>query len=322
MNDHHKELIDKIKSFGYETRQIGYNDLEYADKGIYNYRYWIIPEENQKLKNTMFYYNKEKEFIHFTSIEALFGILNSKHIRMYNLPNMDDKYELEYALNALSFINTEVKNKINEHLYVLSMCSASLILNEEPKKKKHLLWKLHGQDGKGIIIKLKIENDLSSWHNYYLTKCFYTLDNFQAIEELHKITNTELLDTKLACFIKLPIYEFENEIRLVFDKRYSGCIKDKENVIKYPVVYPDKLNRDENISYVQLPLLNFFRNNPEAYPTPPNGLQLNYEIPKISISEIILGYRLNDNDLKNIQEKIKSYDRNILVRLSDLKQYY
>ncbi len=320
--DDHKDLINKIKSFGYDTRQIGYKDQENVDKGIYNYRYWIIPEENQKLKNTRFYFNKEKEFIHFTSIEALFGILDSKHLRMYNLPNMDDKYELEYALNALSFINTDDKNKIKEQLFILSICSASLILNEDPMKKKHVLWKLHGRDGEGVIIKIRIENDLNTWYNYYLTECFYSLDNFRAIEELHKITNKELLDTKLACFIKLPIYEFENEIRLVFDKRYSGCIKDEKNILKYPIVYPDKLNRAENISYVQLPLLNFFRNNPEAYPTPPNGLQLNYEIPKISISEIILGYRYNNNDLKNIQEKIKSYDPNISVSLSALKQYY
>ncbi len=320
--DDHKELINKIKSFGYDIRQIGYKDQEHADNGIYNYQYWIIPEENQKLKNTKFYYNKEKEFIHFTSIESLFGILSSKSLRMYNLPNMDDKYELEYALNALSFINSDDKNEIKEQLYILSMCSASQILNEEPKKKKHVLWKLHGRNGNGAIIKLKIENDLSTWYNYYLTKCFYTLDYFQAIEELHKKTNNELLDTKLASFIKSPIYEFENEIRLVFDKRNSGCLKDQENTIEYPIVYPDKLNRAENISYIQLPLLNFFRTNPEAYPTPPNGLQLNYEIPKISISEIILGYRYNDNDLKNFQEKIKSYDPNISVRLSDLKQYY
>jgi hypothetical protein len=320
--DDNKDLINKIKSFGYDIRQIGYKDQEHADKGIYNYRYWIIPEENQKLKDTKFYYNKEKEFIHFTSIEALFGILNSKHLRLYNLPNMDDKYELEYALKALSFIDTDDKNEIKEQLYILSMCSASLILNEEPKKKKHILWKLHGHDGKGVILKLKIENDLSTWYNYYLTECFYTLDNFKAIEDLHKKTNNELLDTKLASFIKLPIYEFENEIRLVFDKRNSGWINDKDNTVKYPVVYPDKLNQAENISYVQLPLLNFFKNNPDAYPTPPNGLQLKYEIPKISISEIILGYRYNDNDLENFKKKIKSFDPNISVRLSDLKQYY
>lgn len=316
------DLINKIKSLGYDVRLKGFKDQEHADKNIHSYRYWILPEENKKLKDTKFYYNNENEFAHFTSIESLFGILNSRHLRFYNLVKMDDKYELEYALKALSFIEPDDKNKIKEQLYIFSMCSASEILNEEPKKKKHILWKLHGKDGHGVIIRLKIENELNLWYNYYLTKCFYDLDNFDAIKELHQKTKTEFLDVKIASFIKLPIYEFENEIRLVFDKKNSGWINDKNNNLTYPIIYPDKLNKQENISYVQLPIYNFFKNTPEIYPNPPNGLQLNYEIPKISIQEIILGYRYNENDLKNLREKIVLFDPNITVRLSDLKQYY
>jgi len=314
-------LINKIKELGYDIRQKFYKDHEHAEKGIYSYRYWIIPEENQKLEGTKFYYDIEKDFIHFTSLESLFGILNSKHLHLYNLPNMDDKYELEYALKTLSFIDSDDEYKTKEQLYIFSMCSSYRILNEEPKKKKHLLWKLHGRDGSGVIIRLKIENELNLWYNYYLTECFYNLDNFEAIKELHKITNKEILDIKLASFIKLPIYEFENEIRLVFDKQNSGLINDK-GVLIYPLIYPDKLNKRENISYFQLPLYNFFKNNPEVYPNPPNGLGLNYEMPKISITEIILGYRYNEDDLKNLQNRLAFFDSNITARLSDLKQYY
>lgn len=319
--DDNEHLINKIKSFGYDIRQIGYKDQEHADKGIYNFRYWIIPEENIKLKNTNFYYAKENDFIHFTSLETLFSILNSKHFRLYNLLNMDDKYELDYALKALSFIDSVDIEKTKAGLYVLSMCSSSVILNEEPKKKKHLLWKLHGRDGWGVIIRLKFENDLSTWCNYYLTQCFYTLENFAPIIDLHAKTNNELLDIKLASFIKLPIYDFENEIRLVFDHNNSGWITEN-NIRTYPITYPDKLNKKENISYFQLPIYNFFKNDPNAYPTSPNGLQKNYEIPKISISQIILGYRYSDNDLSNIKEKIKQFDPSINVRHSDLRQFY
>jgi hypothetical protein len=320
--DKNTDLINKIKELGYDVRQIGYKDHEHAERGVYNYRYWIIPEENYKLKNTKFYYDKENDFIHFTSIEALFSILNSKHIRLYNLVNMDDKYELDYALKALSFINAMDINKTKEGLFILSMCSSSEILNEEPKKKKHLLWKLHGRDGKGVIVRLKIENDLGSWYNYYLTKCFYTLENFNSIAELHAETQNELLDIKIASFIKLPIYDFENEVRLVFDNNNSGWRSDGNNNRVYPIIYPDKLNKTGNISYCQLPLYNFFENDSNAYPTPPNGLQLEYEIPKIRIMEVILGYRYSDEDLNNIKEKIKMFDQSITVRHSDLRQFY
>lgn len=320
--DKTNELLKKIEDLGYISRQISYKDQEHLDKNIYNYRYWIIPEENYKLKNTPFFYNNEADFIHFTSIDSIFGILNSKHLRLYNLLNMDDKFELEYARKELSFFSPDKEDEDKEQIYSFSMCSATEILNEDPKKKKHLLWKLHGRDGKGIILRLKIVNDLKSWYNYYIAKCFYDLDNFRPIKELHEITNKEILDAKIGCFIKLPIYEFENEIRLVFDKRNSGFIKDKDNNDTYPIIYPDKLHKSDKISYIQLPLFNFFKDKPDAYPTPMNGLQEKYEIPKICITEIILGYRYNNYNLKSLKEKIALYDPSIIVKMSDLKQYY
>lgn len=316
------ELLSKIKDLGYVIRQIGYKDQEHADKNIFNYRYWIIPEENHKLRNTPFFYNTEDDFIHFTSLDSLFGILNSRHLRLYNLLNMDDKFELEYARNELSFFKPDKEDKDKEELYSFSMCSSNVILNEEPKKKKHLLWKLYGKDGNGVIIRLKIANDLDNWYNYYLTKCFYDLENFGAIIELNEKTDKEVLDAKVGCFIKLPIYEFENEIRLVFDKRNSGWINDKNQNIIYPIIYPDKLHKSDKISYFQLPLYNFFKDKPETYPTPPNGMLKNYEIPKISITQIILGYRYNDSDLKNLKENVLLIDPSINVKISDLKRFY
>ncbi|HVA98182.1 MAG TPA: hypothetical protein VNG53_04750, partial [Bacteroidia bacterium] len=189
-----EELIGKIKKLGYVGRQTGFKDEEHYEKGIFTYKYWAIPEENDKLINTPFYYDKEKDFIHFTSIDSLFEILNSRHLRLYNLLNMDDKFELDYAQRELSFKVLEKENVGKEQLYSFSMCSSSEILNEEPKKKKHLLWKLHGKDGNGVVIRLKIENDLSTWRCYYLTKCFYDLKNFEAIKELNKKTDNEFLD--------------------------------------------------------------------------------------------------------------------------------
>lgn len=315
------DLIEKIKKLGYEIRRTSYRDQESFDKGDYSYRYWILPEENYKLKNTPFFYNIENDFIHFTSMDSLFSILNSKHIRLYNLPNMDDKFELDYAKNILSF-DKENNDKVKEQLYILSMCSASSVLNEIDKKKEHLLWKLYGKNGNGIMIKLKIENDLDLWMNYYLSECFYNLDNFQAIKELNEITESEILDLKIGSFIKLPIYEFENEIRLVFDKENSPQMTDSNNKILYPKIYHDKLNKSDNISYIQLPLTNFFNLNSDIYSNPTIKTYKNYEIPKIRIDEIFLGYRFNEIDLKNIQEKIAIYDSSITVKFSDLKEFF
>jgi|GEM_PF-4803876 len=316
-----EELIKEIKQLGFDISWWHYKDENHANRGDYNVRGWILPRENYKLKNTPFYFDSENDFIHFTSLDSLFSILNSRHLRLYNLLNMDDKFELEYARKAL-LLKTDSDDEVKEKLYSFSMCSSSEILNEEPKKKKHLLWKLHGHDGNGVIIRLKIMNELSSWINYHLTKCFYDLKNFSAIKELNKITQNEILETKLACFIKLPIYEFENEIRLIFDQRNSNRMIDKDGNHTYPIIYSDKLNKSDKISYFQLPLFNFFKDSSDAYPTLTNAMRENYEMPKISITEIILGYRYNDNDLKNLKEKIALYDPAINVKMSDLKEFY
>jgi len=317
------ELINKIKKLGYTIHSTGYRNEEDAEKGIYTRRDWVLPRENYKLKNTPFFYDSGNDFIHFTSLDSLFSILNSGHLRLYNLLNMDDKLELEYARKAL-LLKTNSDEKIKEQLYSFSMCSSKEILEEEPKKKKHLLWKLHGKDGNGVIIRLKRMNELTTWRSYYLTKCFYDLEVFSAIKELNEITNQEILENKLACFIKLPIYDFEKEIRLVFDMANSEKHFDTNTLTTtYPKIYPDKLNKSDKISYFQLPLYNFYKDNDKAaYPLLSDFVGEKYETPKMSITEIILGYRYNDNDLKNLKERINTFDSTINVKMSDLKQYY
>jgi len=316
-----EQLIKKIEQLGFEIGPTLFKNKVDADNNKYTHRFWTLPEENKKLVDTKFY-SDEKDFIHFTSIEALFGILNSKHLRLYNLMNMDDKYELDYALKALSFLRPEYINELKEKLYVLSMCSSTEILEEDPKKKKHILWKLHGRDGKGVILRLKIENNANSWNNFYLTKCFYELESFKAIKELNELTSNEHLDVKVASFIKLPIYEFENEVRLVFDRFNSGAIVNENKDLIYPVTYLDKLTNKDNISYFQLPLYNFYKGKESVYVNPPNFTNETYEIPKISIQQIILGYRYSENDLKNLRERIEKFDSSIKVSLSELKEYY
>lgn len=321
--DENSELIDQIQKLGFIIKRIGYRNQEDADLKIHNIRNWVLPEEYSLLKDTIFYYNDEKDFIHFTSLDSIFSILNSKHLRLYNLLNMDDKFELDYAKNELGFYKHDEYSKGKEYIYSFSMCSSNEILYENPLKKKHLLWKLHGNNGYGAIVRLKIINKLDDWSDYYLTRCFYDPELFSSIKQLHAITNKEDLDDLIASFIKMPIYDFENEIRLVFDLRKSGTISNYQNKRLYPIIYPDKLNKRENISYIELPLLNFFDNDDEdVFHSPPSLTLEKFEMPKISISEIILGYRYNESDLHYFKERIQFYDSSINVKLSELKQYY
>jgi hypothetical protein len=205
-----------------------------------------------------------------------------------------------------------------EEIYVLSLCKAST-LNDE--MKKHLLWKLHGRDGYGVILRLNLKNPSSSWYSYYLASCFYNLKNFESLIQLNKFTKKEILDVLPAAFIKLPIYEFENEIRLTYDNRNPFMLL-RQNKLIYPKTYLDKLNQAQNISYFELPLYNFFKDEVDIYPIIENSMKQRFEIPKIEITEVILGYRYSSDDLKNVQEKIFSLGINLHIRLSNLKKYF
>jgi hypothetical protein len=312
------KLLADIQKLGYEVGQADYKDEEEFNKSNFSYRYWRLPNENFKLKDTPFFYNTENDFIHFTTLDALYSIINNGHIRLYNLLNMDDKLELEYARKELLFRNSNDIDK--EQLFCFSMCSSDEILKNEIKE--HLLWKLHGRNGSGVIIRFNVQNNLHLWYNFHLTKMFYNLENFDPIKELNTKTDNEFLDAKLACFLKLPIYEFENEIRLVFDNRNPVTVTDKDNETIYPIIYPDKLHKSDKIFYFQLPLLNFRKDKNDKIFLAPNMQGENFEIPKISIAEIILGYRYSDSDLKNIQSKIDSKLTDINIKITALKKYY
>jgi hypothetical protein len=314
------DLQNEIKKLGYEVGQTGYRDQQQIDEGGFNFRYWRIPQENYKLKNTPFFYREGNDFIHFTSLEALFSILNSGYIRLYNLLNMDDKFELEYAINELSFqrIDGEIE-KAKEQLYCFSMCSANEILGKENELKQHLLWKLHGRNGDGVMLRVSIENNLDMWYNFHLTKVFYNSNNFQDIKQLNLKTDNEFLDFKMTAFLKLPIYEFENEIRLVLDNRNPTTVRQHEKIV-YPITYPDKLDKQDKIFYFQLPLENFNSNEDDF--DAPNMQGRKYEIPKIKITEVHLGYRFSEIQKKNIVDKYDFDKAKIEVKITDLKKYY
>jgi hypothetical protein len=314
------KLISKIKQLGYQIGPTFYTDQGQFDKGVYDSRYWYIPNENHKLRNTPFSYKLSNEFVHFTSIEALFSILNTGYIRLYNLLNMDDKYELEYAIRELSFNNPKTAvRRAKEQIFTLSMCAAKDVLTPENELTQHLLWKLHGRNGYGVMLRFVFENDMDLWNGFHLTKVFYNSSHFEMIRELHSKTHIEILDLKLAAFLKLPIYEFENEVRLVFDTREATKHRiDGKDI--YPIIFPDKMHKSEKVLYYQLPLLGF--DHPDELFLAPNMMRESYEIPKIKIKEVHLGYRFSEEQKNNLLDKFDFTNVDIEVKISDLSQYY
>ncbi len=314
-----ESLIKEIKKFGYEIGSTGFKNQEQHDRGEFNYRFWKHPKENYKLKDTAFYLESENDFIHFTTLDSLYSILNSGFIRLYNLNNMDDKNEMEYAFRELAFKGTTEKAK--EELYCFSMCSSNKVFSDRTKEKEHLLWKLHGSDGQGVILRVKIENNIK-WYFYHLSEVYYGVDNFGSIKSFNSTIHNQILDEKICCFIKSPIYKFESEIRLVFDNINPVTVKDSDNQKIYPVTFPDKLHVPAKTFYFQIPIVNFYKDGKNSIFFAPNIQGKDFEIPKIKITEIILGYRYSEKDLETIKSKLDPKYSDINIRLTELKDMY
>jgi len=314
------ELIQEMMRLGYNPLTTGYQNETESEKGNYNFRYWNLPMDNGKLKGGPFYYERENDFAHLTSLDKLFAILESKTIRLYNLINMDDRFEMEYGVLELGFPSIEQILEQKKDLFCISMCSFNELDNDIVKE--HLLWRLYGSSGNGVILRLAFKNDRHFWQQYHLSEVYYDTNQFQNVKELHSFKGRNYFDPKIASFLKRDIYSFENEARLIFDNRknnVTATVMDKDEKIIYPIIKAD--NKNPGVSFLSLPLTNFYQTNAEfmglAYAN-----EWEYKIPKISIEEIILGYRFSKEQHASAIEKIRSFDSSIKVSTTKLRKYY
>ena len=72
-----------------------------------NTKIWVS-KQNKDFIKTQYFFTESKKILHFTSLKALFSILNEKTLRLYNLTNSDDKEEYRYfAENIRPFYRTQ-----------------------------------------------------------------------------------------------------------------------------------------------------------------------------------------------------------------------
>ncbi|MFA6925159.1 MAG: hypothetical protein WC223_13020 [Bacteroidales bacterium] len=313
------ERIEKIKEVGFQLRGSGYKDEVEYNKGNYTYQFWVLPERDVELETTPFYFNEKNDFIHFTSMESLNSILSSGNIRMYSLNNMDDQYEMSYAIEKYCFKKEFFEeNDEKQHVYCFSMCPSELLKDET---EEHTLWNIIGRKGNGAIIRFEFLNR-NRWYNYHLSKIYYQENEWlENIKSLNCSTTKEILDLKITGFLKNEIYSFEKEIRLLFDCRpkFSTIITRNDKQI-YPIVHLDKFINKEKVSYFEMPLPQFIEDSSDFEIF--DALRQKYEIPKIKINEIILGYRFSETDVLNLKQKLNFEKLGIKIYLSKLKKWY
>lgn len=120
----------------------------------------------QILRNTEYFDAIPKRHIHYTTLDSLFNILNSKELRFYNLKALHDGQELSYAINEFGLkINQEQIENFKNSWFVHSFCEYN---NDDDFN----MWRLYGQNGNGVGIVYEIPNVNDKWYQFFWERLF------------------------------------------------------------------------------------------------------------------------------------------------------
>jgi hypothetical protein len=208
--------------------------------------------ENRHFENTEYFYKGELNFIHFTSIDKLWSILNSRTFRLYNLNSSDDPDEYGYAARILGWPDTRIEIG-KKYTYTISFCQAAELKNE-------LLWNKYGQQGAGAAILFSIDGDPRDWENFNMAEMQYdTPASFVKYREMAAVVE-QTKGVQLWCdlsqfigFHKVPSFEGEREVRLLTYFPY----RHEEEYWKYAKTefrIDRATGRNRVTQYIELPL--------------------------------------------------------------------
>ena len=269
-------------------------------KGSSGLKYFAyLSKKNKPFIDSDYSYNGNLEFIHFTSLPALFSIINDRKIRFYNLHNSNDPNEYKFIANVL-YGNNEKEIDFRKHyIYTFSFSPINEINNS-------YLWNEYGNNFAGVAIAFKIRNDPVDWINFHMSEVKYTLNeniNNFSIEKknIENEFNVEFdVDlSRLMGFHKDLDWSNEKEIRLLTYFPYQTF----QEYVKFSKI-EYKINEQGNrfVEFIELPLWvddssPYIKdeNNPNA------DKRLNFDEtyfkthPQIQITNIYWGENLNIN---------------------------
>ena len=271
-----------------------FNNLSFGLSSVGNPSTWMnihFPKDNERLKNSNYFLNDKKNLIHFTSLKALYSIINEQTLRLYNLNNSNDQYEYNYAANNYGAIYRNqgsnqndidlLFNKLKTNAFILSLTECKELYND-------FFWQSYADNGRGVAIEFEIVNEPLEWENFYFTKVKYGgLEKIkQAIKEVKKLQaknhwteyNLELNPFFALHKKNIEKWRKENEIRILTHNSFL------EEFVKY--IYNDVKNNGNELiytQYIKLPLYNM------------KSLEVNKcrKIPDLKISKIYFGSNIN-----------------------------
>jgi len=277
--EYYQSLLNEFKSTALEEFiETGHSFLNSAYFGSPHTRKHTSLEFcacNSHYKSSSYYYDKSRSLIHFTSVDKLEAILKSRTLRLYNLVLQNDPEELSYGSKFLRLSQHDVQI-YQKNSFILAMC-------ELDKLDDLIMWRLYGDGTKGAAIILEFD-DLDYWRSFHLSKVYYKehekLQNYWKnkirIEKKYDFSFRLSLGRFLG-FYKSPVFEAENEIRLLYYfKQLKGLIGMRFNSRDH--VKADENNRE----FVEIELGN--KSSDQS-----SFMNWGTGLPKPKISKIVTG---------------------------------
>lgn len=276
------------------------------------------------------------QFIHYTSLTSAMNILNSGKVRLYNCLNLNDPSEIKNLLDQspIEFSDDEIKQYKREH-FILSGC-----LFTSQNDEDFNLWRLYGDNSKGIGIVFEVNDTLKNWGDIYLQKVAYQCDKANLVydylkfhkefnDKHHLFQNKPNLIPLLATGVKNNIWSIEKEFRMVIQAPFNLYSLKSEEKLTTNLLISDTLQHEYKpngnlVSFVEVPLhLNDRQSKKVNLPLSQKEVDLIDYVPNLRIKKVILGsnspFKLR-SDFMNYEHWIKSklkYD--FEVCLSEIK---
>src|SRR5690554_4555393 len=244
------------------------------------------------------------QFIHYTSLSSAMNILNSGNIRLYNCLNLNDPSEINFLLKNSPIIFTEkdVEKYKKEHFIL----SGSIYKSKDDEEFN--LWRLYGDQGRGVGIVFEVDNKIGNWGSVFLHNVEYGTNNelseniikflhfHKEFDETHRLFNNipniiSLLSTDVKNELWSIEKEFRIDIKLLLDK-HSNLPKDS---ISNNSLITSRLNHElkpngKMVSYVELPLhLNNYKSRVVETPFSKEEVDLIDYVPNLKVKTLILG---------------------------------
>jgi hypothetical protein len=138
----------------------------------------FISYRNKNLIESPYYY--KNRLVHFTNGLALNSILQERSIRLYNLNNLNDPREFTFASKVLRLDDSSIWDAKNS-VFVISFCEAEILKNSTYEFN---MWRLYGQNGRGLAIVFSIYNNPKDWMDFHISKVFYGSEQRNVFDKL------------------------------------------------------------------------------------------------------------------------------------------